>query len=1561
MALAAGVRLGPYEILGLLGAGGMGEVYRARDPRLGRDVAVKALPGDVVSDPGRLRRFEQEARAVAALNHPNILTVFDVGTTGPPPPVSAEAGATTAGTCTAGPTASRAAVAAGIAYVVTELLEGQTLREFVSHRAPTQHQVLCFALQTARGLEAAHAKGIIHRDVKPENLFVTTDGRVKVLDFGLAKLTAPQARDSAEPTESKPTRAGQLLGTLGYMSPEQARGLPLDPRTDVFSLGVVPYELLGGKHPFRRDTAVATLSAILEETPPDLSSTARHVSPQVAAIVRRCLEKPREERFASAHDLVVALEALTAAGVSPLGVSAAEAGAERSPYPGLHSFTEADAARFFGREDEIEALWMKLRERRVLAVIGPSGTGKTSFVRAGVVAARPREWSVLVCTPGAQPLRRLGQALAVELSGDAWALPRLVAFEEPETAFELLVRWRRAHAEALLVVDQFEELFALNPEEMQHRFTTLLGRLAAEGDVHVLLSLRDDFLMKCAEHEGLRRVFSELTPLAPLGGEGLRRALVEPAKAEGFRFEDEALVEEMLSAVEGTRGALPLLAFAVSRLWEKRDREKRRLTRAAYEEIGGVAGALAQHAEAMLEEVGAERQGMVREVFRNLVTAQGTRAAADREEMLSLFPERKAAEEVLAALVDARLLTSYEVPAAEGEAAHHRVEIVHESLLKAWPRLVWWQAQDEEGARLRDQLRQAAHLWDEKGRTRDLLWTGTAYREFEVWRERYPGALTALEGDFAKAMHEKAQRRKRLVRAAAATVVLASTGVTIAIGVSGHQAVLARQRAEEEARRAEASKVLALAQLKLHEDPTEALAYATASLELADTKEARVMALRALQEAPPAWEVPSEISRIRCPAFSPDGHYLAVAGLSAEVGVWRDDGRSPLRLPDHETSSRGGNVARWASDQLLVTGEATYWSGATPGSPEERAIAGLASGTTQQVHVWSLPGGTKLRAIDFGTPSLWQVGPGRLFAQTPEGTPVESFVGGGLLRSWRLPDGEPEVLGHVDARKLGITSAFFEPQARAWLYTRGTTTHMVPLPVNLGADRVFSRHAANVDLSRFLGPDLLALRDEGGESRLLRFPENGPPVTTVVPKPGSAPAGVFATSSARWIRGIPSADAKLRLWEATALPGARPLELRREGSWYMAEPALDPAGRVVVTTTHNMARLTFWSLPKRWPSVVDGYQIRHRPLAFSPDSRWLATSWADGRLRLWPVSGTGFGQVKMLGASPDVVWFSIAFDPRGRYLFATGNEDNAWIVPLDGSPGRRLPEYSKDIFLSEAAVSPTGRHVATAFYYGKGPKTLRLWDVEAGAMRLFELPVPSPLPGSAPRAPTGYEGIVTKLAFLDDSTLYTAGHGGIRRWSLETGAHELVKDCGAGATGVMMMSGDRRVAITRCCSFPMKDPCNPPERLDLATGVSSPLGQQWASALPTQIREQYWASALPQHMTAGLLVMVREGNVQVARHSDSEVHLLTGNVGLIQRTALSPDLRWVASTGEDNTLRLWPMPDLSKPPLHTVPREELLAKVKLLTNLRAVRDPKSATGWSIELGPFPGWKEVPTW
>jgi Tol biopolymer transport system component len=281
--VAAGQTFGNYQVVSLIGAGGMGEVYRARDRRLERDVAIKVLPARFADDPDRLRRFEQEARAAAALNHTNILAVYELG------------------------------VHAGSPYVVTELLEGETLRDALRAGPLPPRKALEYAQQIARGLSAAHDKGIVHRDLKPENLFLPHDGGVKILDFGLAKLTHAETAGAATsaPTMPSQTDPGTVMGTMGYMSPEQVRGQATDHRTDIFTLGAILYEMLSGRRAFRGDTPADTASAILREDPPDFSDTARNLPPGVEHIVRHCLEKNPAERFQSARDLAFDLERLS--------------------------------------------------------------------------------------------------------------------------------------------------------------------------------------------------------------------------------------------------------------------------------------------------------------------------------------------------------------------------------------------------------------------------------------------------------------------------------------------------------------------------------------------------------------------------------------------------------------------------------------------------------------------------------------------------------------------------------------------------------------------------------------------------------------------------------------------------------------------------------------------------------------------------------------------------------------------------------------------------------------------------------------------------------------------------------------------------------------------------------------------------------------------------------------------------------------------------------------------------------------------------------------------------
>jgi WD40 repeat protein len=1509
MAVAAATRIGPYEVVSALGAGGMGEVYRARDTRLGRDVALKLLPERFASSPGRLERLRREARILASLNHPHIATLYGLEERD------------------------------GTPVLVMELVEGETLSERLRRGPLGLPEALDCALQIAEALEAAHEMGILHRDLKPANVRLTSKGQVKLLDFGLAKAfedPGPHGESleypSALPTEEVPaTDSRGVSGTAPYMSPEQVRSEDLDRRTDVWALGCVLFEMLSGRRAFAGATSADALVAVLEKDPPWPALPA-NAPPAIRRLLERCLQKDKDKRLRDLGHARVEIEELLQ-GWKRGGRLAV---AERSPYPGLRFFTEEEAGRFFGRENEVEALWGKLKARKLLAVIGPSGAGKTSFVRAGVVASRPQGWGGLVCTPGARPFAALAQALAPHLAGDADAVADLLRFEEADRALAAIARWRAAHFGALLVVDQFEELFTLNPPRIQARFAELLGRIASEGEVHVLLSLRDDFLIQCQEHPSLAAVFLDLTPLVPLRGEALRRALVEPAKREGYRFEDKSFVDEMLGFVAEERGALPLLAFAAARLWEERDTEQALLTRAAYERIGGVAGALAQHAEATLEAIGAGREPLVREVFRNLVTSEGTRAVIERDELLSVFADgRDEAGRVLDTLVDARLLTEHEAAldgasakatdqaadtVSSGPARHRYVEIVHESLLEAWPRLVRWRTQDADGAQLRDHLRKAAHLWHEKGRSADLLWTGTAEREFEIWRERYPGALSAIEDDYARAMIGRARQRRLLRRFAAVAAIVVLAATVVAIGLS-------RQQAVEQAELARASRLVALGRLELDRYPSAALAYARASLEVADNREARLLALEALWHGPPARVLPetSAVVPVRA-AFSPDGRRLALSGFGGTVAVWSEEGRALQRLSGNPVVADPRGVTFDPSGERLLTFAVR--------DPSVRAIdrSGRVVATIPVEAQW-VRFDASGRLISFGASPQ---GPHERLLSVVEAHGREPRA----ISRWK-----PEWSIGTDHAGTRVPTSI-DPSLGWLAYGRDRRVFLHPLNApDSQRDVELGRHAATVREVLF-HPDgeLLFSMDDAGEiriwsrsgRRLVSFVQGMPlhRYSLLSLDPGGARIAWFSGSE--------------RVACVLELRGPRSAafrQLRRSDVTDGGSVVFHPSGDWVASTSYNGTAL--------WPVGLPGSRVVFvhrdgpiRDLAFSPDSRVLASAARDG-LYLVPLTADG-GPVRRVELGAEHFAYGVAWAPSGRELALNAPLLGVYLVPVAAGAPRKILDYpSPKVALGHLAFDAAGRRLAVVSYYSPeaSGKSAYIIDMTSGSAQT--------LPLSPAGSGGGFEGQTRAVGFAPDGQLVTAGAGGIRRWDLATGvATTLFGGPGKFATFAMTADGRIVVAVTGRDFDDMVTIRDSEVRLlDLETGAQRVIrshGDRLSIAVATD--------------PAGELVVTGDsaGVVRVGSTRGGEPHILLGHSGAVYSVAISPDRRWIASASGAE-VRLWPVPDLAKPPLHTLPLDEILAKLRALTNLAVVEDPASPSGYRVAIGPFPGWKDVPTW
>jgi serine/threonine protein kinase len=819
-----GIRVQHYEIIKLIGEGGMGVVHLARDLRLGRRVAIKFLQSQ---QPDLTERFLIEARATARCEHENIVRIYEVGEHG------------------------------GMPYMVLEYLHGKPLTHYIRNgqRLPYTRGVEIMA-QVLRALECAHGQGIVHRDLKPDNIFIVDNGSIRVLDFGIAKVLEPQTQSAqlssgairmpsplelATGTNVALTRHGAIMGTLKYMSPEQwGIGVGIDHLSDIWACGVLLHRIVCGRHPLAPlDGNQLVVTGMLELPMPSMAEAAPADCPrELVEIVDRCLRKAKEQRWQRASELLRAIEPLLP------GRRTAEFRVDECPYAGLSSFQEADADKFFGRTREIATMVTRIRDRSLMAIVGSSGVGKSSFVRAGLVPALKRsgeQWDALVVRPGRAPIEALVAVTAPQvatssnLADEVEEQRRLVdklRVEPGHLGHLLRGRARRDGRRILVFVDQFEELFTLVHDGHERAaFMACLAALAddATSPLRVVLSIRSDFLDRVAEDQAFAVELSQgLFFLGPPNRASLRDAIVYPAELAGYKFVVEATVEDMLDHLETTPGALPLLQFAASKLWDQRDTARRALTHQAYARIGGVAGALASHADQVVQEVGATKQPLLRAVLLRLVTPERTRAIVPLAVLRDLSRQAGEVQSLIDHMVAARLLVVQTVDGAAG-AKGSTVEIVHESLIANWPTLRRWLDETQEDAALVDQLRVAARQWHAKGRSPDLLWRGETADEAMKLRRRYKGPLSETERAFLDEVyrHELALQRRRRRRVAGGfiglgVIMIAAMVALVVIDRRGaeaaHQAHVAdEQRSIAQQRELDAKQALEAAQQKERE------------------------------------------------------------------------------------------------------------------------------------------------------------------------------------------------------------------------------------------------------------------------------------------------------------------------------------------------------------------------------------------------------------------------------------------------------------------------------------------------------------------------------------------------------------------------------------------------------------------------------------------------------------------------------------------------------------------------------------------------------------------------
>jgi serine/threonine protein kinase len=795
--LGAGTQVRQYQIIRELGRGGMGCVYLARDTRLGRRVAMKFL---TTQPPELAGRFLAEARATARCNHENIVVIHEVDTY------------------------------EGLAYMVLEYLEGTTLAKVMAERAMSAGHSAQLLVPVVRALVRAHEDGIVHRDLKPENIFVTANGTIKVLDFGIAKIFETE-RDEASPAASPPEHDIGLhslpAGTLPYMAPEQIL-MDVDPRTDIWAVGVILHEMLLGGHPLRALHPEAMVRWLVDLDRPMPPLDCADVPGAMKALVERCLAKRRCDRYPSARALLVELEALL-----PLR-AARPLGEDESPFPGLDAFQERDAERFFGRTSEVAHMVALLGRHPIAGLVGPSGVGKSSFVLAGLVPALKAAgdpWEALTLRPGRRPLASLARLLAdaePQAFRDTTPLPGMTSRTPGRSAAvdeaALLERMRaepgylgarlreraaRKGHRILIFVDQLEEIHTLGAAaDERAAFVASLAALADDdaSPLRLVVAVRSDFLDRIAED---RRFADELTRglmfLRPLDHAGLREAILRPLDLVGYRFESSEIVAEMLAALEGVAGALPLLQFAAAKLWDGRDVARKVLTRRTYAAMGGVSGALATHADAVLQALPTAQQRLARQVAVRLVTSERTRAIVDLRELRALSRSPGEVDSLVEHLAAARLVVVQTRDEVEGPT----VELVHDSLVDSWPGLRRWLDESKEETAFLLELRAAARQWDARGRKPGMLWRGEAMEEARLWRARVRGDLGPRESEFLRAVFALADRSARIRNGVIAGTIIVLVGLVAAGGVAlvsirraQTQAVEAATQARHEAERA---------------------------------------------------------------------------------------------------------------------------------------------------------------------------------------------------------------------------------------------------------------------------------------------------------------------------------------------------------------------------------------------------------------------------------------------------------------------------------------------------------------------------------------------------------------------------------------------------------------------------------------------------------------------------------------------------------------------------------------------------------------------------------------
>jgi WD40 repeat protein/serine/threonine protein kinase len=1308
-----------YQFDERLGQGAFGVVYRATQLSVGREVAIKAIRPVHANRRDFIQRFENEAQLVARLEHPHIVPLFDYWRE------------------------------PNEAYLVMRYLRAGSLRDRMNRGPLSNDEILAILNSIASALDLAHRRGVIHRDVKPENILLDADQNAYLTDFGIAeKITAGQG--------------GGISGSPGYISPEQIREERPSPQMDIYSLGIMLYEIVGGRHPYAGQTTIEKFRSHAYTPLPTLVN----VLPLLNRVILQAASKDPAARQASVIQLFVDFQAAIRGEISfpsELEVRSITV----NPYKGLRSFTEADASVFFGRERLVKRLIARLREdhplRNFLAVVGPSGSGKSSVVAAGLLpalrkGAMPEDMTTAFmpasddditwqATPAGKSIDRLKDELIVQIVPGSHPLQSLEAgllsiasqplrglsrqFDSDPAA--LLKALREIGGTMLLVIDQFEEVFTLTDSERERsQFLELLrtALIAADSPLRLVITLRADFTDRPLHYVEFGALMGQRTEFVlPLSAGELERAIAEPARRVGLHV-DPKLIATIVQDVQGAPGALPLLQYALTEAFDRRTGQT--ITLGAYEASGGVYGALARRAQEVYDALDADRQSIARHVFLRLVTlgegVRDTRRRVRQSELLKLTGD---VQFVLDAFSKYRLI-AFDVDLVTREPM---VELAHEALLRAWVLLQEWLDASRTDIRLHRWLAAAVGEWEKSGRDHSYLLSGTRLAQYEDWRGTAGFLLTDEEVSYLD--YSSARRRAQ------------------------QEAEHARQAREQ--RKAVEMQSLALTansrQTSLQNLPDVALALCVAANLIPSPPDQSAQLLHEVAPMPGTRKLfMGHKDTVWHVAVGPSERYAlsGSGGFSPASNFYK---KMPTYLPLNTRSAEfsDNTVQLWdlaTGEQLRVFAGHANTVTAVAFSPDERCVISASADAT--IRIWDKDSGRELRALTHPAQVLSIAIRGELLLASDYD--FESAANHLILWNWQTGREIRRFGGQRDV----IYSVAISPDGRQVLSGSGPTGP-------------FSAHSGDNDV---------VLWDLHSGEILRRMQGHKDAVFHVAFRPD----GRSAVSS--------SADSTLVLWN---LDEGKFLSALRGHTTFAYTFAISPRGDRVFSASFDLS-VILWDVDRA--QEIRRFYGHSGPVTaalFLSDGRRVLTGAVDKTIRLWDIYSAD--EVLRFGAPAGLGMWAVASDGQRAITSAGGAAIFAPQSPLnllqlwDLRTGELMAELGRQrntIF--EAALLPDGKHVLTVsgdFFMPGAENCMILREVATGReVRRYESPG-SAVSGLA-LLPDGKR--VAAIVFGDEVVIWNIGDGTIvRRF---TGAVPGFRALAVSRDGQLLLAGSALGILT---------------------------------------------------------------------------------------------------------------------------------------------------------------------